>query len=172
MNLSKAKTIQCAALGLLLSGCMASIPPGTPTAMIRFTSTVQSTMSAACLKDRSLVFNGQIKNPYWSEVSPVKMIGTRSDKNNDVIERLMPAGREFIFRLGGEAVAGELPNTFRSCSTVFGFTPKVGEQYQHDFDQVGLKCISKLYRLSEVSGVIQRTPMPTTLYDRELPACS
>ena len=83
---------------LLLSGCVTSFPEGIPTATIRFTSNVPVIIKPICGRD-NFIKQGLIKNDYLSEVSPVKMYGTRSDKNNEVIERLIPAERTLPFRV-------------------------------------------------------------------------
>jgi hypothetical protein len=159
---------QSATILLTLSGCFASIPHGTPTAMLRFTSGTPASISAACLKDRSLVFNGLVLSDYWSEVSPVKMLGTRSDKNNQVIERLIPADREMAFVVGGSIGQGD---GYSVCSVTLSFAPKPAEQYQIHFSFRGEKCSAALFRLTENGGAIEKTPITPMYFNSQGDAC-
>ncbi len=149
-----------AAILLLLAGCATTppFPEGIPTAMIRFTANEPVFIGVPCKKDQ-FVKGGFIKNSYVREISPVKMYGTRSDKNNDVVERLIPADRTLSFRvMWGGGVAGRMVQ----CVRVFSITPVPHEQYQVDYvlSRQDGSCTLKTYTLSEKNGVIQKTEIP------------
>jgi hypothetical protein len=150
-----------APLIVLSAGCATPpFPDGIPTAMIRFTANVPVIVGVPCKNDK-FVRGGLIKNPYTREVSPVKMHGTRSDKNNEVIERLIPAERTLHFRVlwGHGAVDG---STIRltQCIVAFSFRPQPHEQYQADYLLGANSCDVKVYRLSAQNGAIQKTQIP------------
>jgi hypothetical protein len=150
---------------LLSTGCATPrFPEGIPTAMIRFTANVPVAVGLPCEKDR-FIKGGMIKNEWWREISPVKMYGTRSDKNNEVIERLIPADRTLPFRVmfAHGTVSGSTIRTSR-CVLVFSFRPQPHEQYQADYVLGTDSCNLKMYRLSEKNGAIQKTEMPIKLY--------
>lgn len=133
----------------LLSGCATTIPEGTPTAMVRFTSNVPLNMSPQCGQHVLAVKNGLIGNQFWLEESPVKMIGTQPGKRNDVLERLVPAESEFGFKLGGASIIDR--KTGATCILNLAFTPRNGAQYQihYDLDVGRMVCTARIYRLSE-----------------------
>jgi hypothetical protein len=149
-------------LFLLSAGCATPLfPEGIPTAMIRFTANAPVVIGMPCERDR-FVKGGFIKNPYTSEMSPVKMYGTRGDKNNEVIERLIPAERTLPFRvMWGGGVARRMVQ----CVVVFSIRPAPHEQYQADYvlSPDGF-CALKMYRLSEKNGAIEKTEMPVKRY--------
>lgn len=155
---------------ILISGCAASIPEGMPTAMIRFNSNVRTIVAPACLSDRKYVFNGMINMSTWSEVSPVKMLGTRPEKTGTVMERLMPAERDFAFLVSGttgEASARE----FLNCRVVLGFRARQGEQYEVNYEMHGEVCRATLSRLGGTDSAIQRTPVAATYYRSQDDPC-
>lgn len=149
---------------LLLSGCANPFPEGIPTAMIRFTSNVPTIIKPICGRD-NFIRQGFIKNDYLSEMSPVKMYGTRSDKNNEVIERLIPAERALPFRVrwGHAGVSGSTIKVTQ-CDAVFSFKPLPREQYEADYVLGANSCDLKLYRLSERNGAVQKTEVKFKRY--------
>lgn len=153
-----------------LAGCAASIPQGMPTAMMRATADVPSIFAPACLSDRSYVFNGLIKHDYWSEVSPVKMYGTRADKNNQVIERLIPAGRGIAFMMSGVAPTDK-PDIYKNCRVTFAFEPKPDEQYSAHLTFHEKGCSVNLARLDLQQGQIKKTQIMPVFYNKQEDAC-
>jgi hypothetical protein len=154
----------------VLSGCAASIPEGMPTAMIRFNSNVRTIVAPACMSDRKYVFNGMINMSTWSEVSPVKMLGTRPDKTGAVMERLTPAEREFAYVVSGttgEASARE----FLNCKVFLGFKARQGEQYEVNYTMDGNVCRATLSRLTGTESAIQRAPVSATFYRAQDEPC-
>mgnify|MGYP001760691124 CR=1 FL=1 len=158
-------------LALGLAGCAASIPKDMPTAMIRATADVPTIFAPACLSDRTFVFNGLIKHNYWSEVSPIKMHETRSDKNNQVIERLIPAARKFAFMMSGTA-ATEKPDVYSNCRVTFSFEPKPGEQYAAHLVFAENRCMVQLSRLDLQFGKLTKTPIMPMFYNKQEDACN
>jgi hypothetical protein len=155
---------------LILSGCAASIPEGMPTAMVRFNSNVRTIVAPACLTDRKFVFNGMINMSTWSEVSPVRMLGSKTDKTNTALERLIPAEREFAFLVTGttgEASARE----FLNCRVVVGFKPRTGEQYEVNFHMEDKGCRATLSQLTGADTAIQRTRVPAVFYKTQDEPC-
>lgn len=151
------------AIVLLLAGC-ASFPEGIPTATIRFTADAPVIIKSMCPGD-TFIKPGLIRNPYLSETSPVKMYGTRNDKNNEVVERLIPAERTLLFRVRwGHAGMSGSQMTLTQCDTLFSLAPRPQEQYQADYALGANSCSLKLYKLSEKSGVIQKTEIPVRLH--------
>jgi hypothetical protein len=151
---------------LAFTGCVTyEIPEGMPSAKIRFTAGEDMTNVALhCPDDRHYVKQGLINNPYWHEISPVKMYGTREDKNNKVLERLIPAERTVAFSMSS-ARPGIQADKYRRCEFIFEFTPNAGQQYQADFLWIGDKCGVNLVRLSKDNGSIQRTEVPVKMHD-------
>ena len=147
---------------LLTAGCATPpFPEGIPTAMIRFTANAPVAIGMPCERDR-FVKGVFIKNPYTSEMSSVKMYGSRSDKNNEVIERLIPADRTLSFRImwGKPTRSGIV-----QCIAVISFRPMPNEQYQADYVlSPDAFCALKMYRLSEKNGAIQKTEIPVKRY--------
>lgn len=148
----------------LLTGCAASFPEGIPTAMIRFTANVPVIIKPMCSRDNFIKL-GLIKNEYLSETSPVKMHGTRSDKNNEIVERLIPAERTLLFRVRwGHAAVSVSSVKLTQCDVVFSFMPRPHEQYQADYVFGANSCDLKMYRLSEKNGAIQKTEVAVKFY--------
>jgi hypothetical protein len=147
---------------LLMAGCATPpFPDGIPTAMIRFTANAPVAIGMPCERDRS-VKGGFIQNPYSSEVSPVKMYGTRSDKNNEVIERLIPAERTLPFRI---MWGGGIDWKLVQCVATFSIRPVPQEQYQADYLLAyNGSCTLKVYRLAEKKGAIVKTEIPVKRY--------
>jgi hypothetical protein len=157
---------------VFLGGCAASIPEGMPTAMLRFTADgYMSQIYPVCPGDRSLVKVGFVNNQLWSEVSPVKMLGTRPDKNGQVLERLIPAGRPvgFAFTVARDEKIRQNQNRsgYSECSLIFVFTPTAGEQYHADYQwpKDSSQCFIKLSRLSDNHGKISRTEVPVKIFE-------
>lgn len=151
------------AIFLLSAGCV-SFPEGIPTAMIRFTANAPVIITSMCPRD-NFIRQGLIKNDYLSETSPVKMYGTRSVKNNEIVERLIPAERTLLFRVrwGHAGVSGS-QISLTQCDILFSLAPRPHEQYQADYILGSNSCGLKMYRLSEKSGAIQKTEIPVQLY--------
>lgn len=158
------------AMAVALAGCAASIPQGMPTAMIRATADVPTIFAPACLSDRSYVFNGLIKHASWSEASPVKMHGTRTDKNNQAIERLIPAGRGMAFMMSG-TIPTEKPDVYRNCRITFAFEPQPGEQYSAHLNFLEKGCFVRLAKLDLQQGQIKESPIVPMYYSKQEDAC-
>lgn len=160
-------------VSLLIAGCAIEhpLPPGTPTAMIRFTSNVPIIIWPMCERDNFMITT-VVRNSYLSEVSPVKMYGTRSDKNNEVVERLIPADRTLFFRIRwGTAWTTTGPTGMQTsitqCDRIFELSPVPGEQYQADYELVGFgsDCTVYLSRLTvDDSGQVDNDPLPVTFH--------
>jgi hypothetical protein len=158
-----------------LAACSASIPPGMPTAMLRVTASAPPEtvviFAPACFSDRKYVFNGLIGNPLTGETSKVPMLGSRTDSNNQVIERLIPADRPIAFISNGGANSRTDANMVVRCNLTWGFTPKAGEQYHYVYTLTESACAGHLSRLSLVNGQIQETPVPLTSHPSQDAAC-
>lgn len=151
---------------VFLSGCVASFPQSIPTAMIRFTANVPVIIKSMCARD-NFIKQGLIKNEYISETSPVKMYGTRSDKNNEIVERLIPADRTLLFRVRWGHAAVSLSSTqITQCDAVFSFMPRPYEQYQADYVRAANSCHLKMYKLSEKNGALEKTEVAVKFYTR------
>ena len=142
-------------------GCVSSIPEGTPTAKIRFTSDVPVVITPVCTRNESVIRRGSVKVGLKEE-SSVKMYGTRSDKTNDVIERLIPAERTLPFRIRWGHYGHP---RLTSCEVFFYFTPRPNEQYQADYALGNSQCTIKLYQLSQSNGTIKKTEIPASRFE-------
>ena len=154
-----------AVMAVVTSGCVTGVPEGMPSAMLRFTADgYESQIYPVCPEDRRLVKVGLVNNRFWNEVSPVQMHGTVPEKNNRVIERLIPAGRRIGFTFTASQPKNR--NEYYACNVVFAFSPVAGEQYQADYvwPTGAERCSVKLSRLSLVNGVLQKSAMPVGLY--------
>ena len=150
-------------VAILFSGCATPFPEGIPTAAIRFTSNVPIIVRPVCSRD-SFIKQAPVKvdSNFLKEVSPVKMYGTQSDKNNEVIERLIPAERALPFRVRWGHYAHP---KLTSCEILFSFSPRPDEQYQLDYRLLSGSCTLKLHRLSEQNGLIQKTELTPKLFE-------
>lgn len=157
---------------VLLGGCAIRIPEGTPTAMLRFTADgYMSQITVLCPEDRTRVKGGMVNNEFWNEVSPVKMYGTREDKNNKVMERLIPAGRQIGFRFLTARSSAVKTTEYYDCSLAFAFTPAAGEQYQADYQwaQESGRCTVKLSRLAVDGGMVRKLDVPVRVFRSRSP---
>ena len=143
------------------TSCVSAIPEGTPTAMIRFTSDVPVIITPICSQNESVIRRGWVKVG-MKEQSPVKMYGTRSDKTNEVIERLIPAERALPFRIRWGHYGHP---RLTSCEVNFHFTPRANEQYQADYSLGSDHCTVRLYRLSQSNGTIRKAELPINRFE-------
>lgn len=150
----------------LTVGCAAPrLPEGTPTALMRVTSNGGNALfRPICGRDLEWVQGGLINNPFSNEVSPVRMYGTRTDKNNLVIERAIPAERPFGLLVNGALSAAVSGRRDLNCGGNVVFNPVEGAQYHVVHEWLGGydTCQISVYRLTqEISGEVRRTRVPT-----------
>src|SRR5262249_16048560 len=153
-----------------LAGCASYvIPEGVPTAKLRFTSNANLHMVPRCGEQVKYVKQGMVGNQFWNEESAVQMYGTRPGKRNDVLERLIPAGKEIGFRLNG-AVPSGTAGTALTCTIWAAFTPVQGEQYhmRYDIDVAAKECRARVSRLSQSNGTITETPVKSRTFKEDI----
>jgi hypothetical protein len=159
-------------IAVALVGC-ASFPPGVPTAMIRYTSNMPTLFVPFCSRDDFLL-QGVVNVDGVKEVSPVKMYGTRSDKNGVVSERLIPADRTLLLRgrwghavftptiEGSKGTQLALKGQLTQCDVLFTLAPQPNEQYQAHYTLSEGACAVKVYRLTQTNGVIGKVELPNS----------
>lgn len=165
-NLRHPLALAMLGVAALTVGCAAPrLPEGTPTALMRVTSNGDNALfHPICGRDREWVQGGLINNPFSSEVSPVRMYGTRTDKNKEVIERTIPAERPFGVLVNSAVTAGTSGRRDLNCGGNVVFNPVEGAQYhvEHQWLPGYDTCQISVYRLTqEISGEIRRTRVPT-----------
>jgi hypothetical protein len=144
-----------ALLTAFFTGCSTTvpIPPGTPTAKIRFSSLVNDTningQDGESCPRMTRFYSKLIGNP----VIPHDTIGVRGKPDQSAkhsTEFLAPAGKALLFSVGTNTFATQYsPGT--SCTLGFSFTPETDKDYEVRYLLNNNRCGVRIFELQQTS---------------------
>ena len=154
MNTPPSPALAAALLGgLALSGCVTTRPyvpaPVDQSARIRFAGPQTSAVAVQVLgypggscdapMDLGLIDGLPSKVPAAAPTFP----GAEEYREGSHFERLIPAGRPYLFTLGGRYASATLPTRWE-CTVTGSFVPQRGEAYEARDVWVGERCSVEL----------------------------